>query len=188
MPSCTAVRSATAFAAFAVFAWAWHSSSYHRHTRAACHRRIFTSVNQYFPGVKLLAVPLHICQLDNLCTTHGQCCSCRRTSYSVCSGPVKSLCFKRMQLLEAKFKLYVLLNGDTEQAAQKSVPHRDFYNVRKVSVRSSASFFATCDQGEASYLLSLATSLHIHEEHCTVRVRRPAFEQVRTSVHAESVC
>eukprot|EP00904_Undaria_pinnatifida_P003061 jgi/Undpi1/12756/HiC_scaffold_6.g02424.m1 len=47
-------------------------------------------------------------------------------------GPVKSLCFKRMQLLEARFNLHVLLNQEAEQAAQKSVPHRDFYNVRKV--------------------------------------------------------
>lgn len=48
------------------------------------------------------------------------------------SGPVKSLCYKRMQLLEAKFKLHVLLNQEAELSAQKSVPHRDFYNVRKV--------------------------------------------------------
>lgn len=48
------------------------------------------------------------------------------------AGPVKSLCFKRMQLLEARFNLHVMLNQDAEQAAQKSVPHRDFYNVRKV--------------------------------------------------------
>lgn len=47
-------------------------------------------------------------------------------------GPVKSLCFKRLQLLEARFNLHVLLNHDAELAAQKSVPHRDFYNVRKV--------------------------------------------------------
>lgn len=49
-----------------------------------------------------------------------------------CTGPVKSLCFKRMQLLEARFNLHVLLNLEAELAAQKSVPHRDFYNVRKV--------------------------------------------------------
>ncbi|CAN0563647.1 unnamed protein product, partial [Ectocarpus sp. 12 AP-2014] len=48
------------------------------------------------------------------------------------SGPVKSLCFKRLQLLEARFNLHVLLNQEAELAAQKSVPHRDFYNVRKV--------------------------------------------------------
>lgn len=48
------------------------------------------------------------------------------------SGPVKSQAFKRLQLLEARFNLHVLLNGDKELAAQKCVPHRDFYNTRKV--------------------------------------------------------
>lgn len=48
------------------------------------------------------------------------------------SGPAKSIAFKRLQLLEARFQLHQLLNGDRELAAQKSVPHRDFYNIRKV--------------------------------------------------------
>lgn len=54
------------------------------------------------------------------------------------TGPVRSLCFKRLQLLEARFNLHVLLNQDAELAAQKSVPHRDFYNVRKVRLSSEA--------------------------------------------------
>lgn len=54
------------------------------------------------------------------------------TLSSARTGPVKSLCFKRLQLLEARFNLHVLLNQEAELAAQKSVPHRDFYNVRKV--------------------------------------------------------
>ncbi|CAN0031001.1 unnamed protein product, partial [Phaeothamnion confervicola] len=48
------------------------------------------------------------------------------------SGGVKSTAFRRLQLLEARFNLHVLLNGEKELAAQKSVPHRDFYNIRKV--------------------------------------------------------
>lgn len=36
-------------------------------------------------------------------------------------------------LLEQKFNLHVMLNADKEFLAQKSAPHRDFYNVRKVS-------------------------------------------------------
>ncbi|KAG6942493.1 hypothetical protein JG688_00018089, partial [Phytophthora aleatoria] len=47
-------------------------------------------------------------------------------------GPVKTLAFKRLQLLEARFNLHSLLNSDRELVAQKAVPHRDFYNVRKV--------------------------------------------------------
>ena len=37
-------------------------------------------------------------------------------------------------LLEQKFRLHQQLNADKEFLAQKSAPHRDFYNVRKVPV------------------------------------------------------
>ena len=47
-------------------------------------------------------------------------------------GPVKSFAYKRLQVLEERFNLHVMLNAEVEQQAQKSVPHRDFYNVRKV--------------------------------------------------------
>ncbi len=47
-------------------------------------------------------------------------------------GPAKSLCHHRLMLLEQKFRLHQQLNADKEFLAQKSAPHRDFYNVRKV--------------------------------------------------------
>ncbi|KAI1821107.1 hypothetical protein F4861DRAFT_520504 [Xylaria intraflava] len=47
-------------------------------------------------------------------------------------GPGKSFAFRRLQYLEGKFKLYTLLNEYQETADTKRVPHRDFYNVRKV--------------------------------------------------------
>jgi AMP deaminase len=47
-------------------------------------------------------------------------------------GPSKSFAFRRLQYLEGKFNLYVLLNEYQEMADCKKVPHRDFYNVRKV--------------------------------------------------------
>ena len=47
-------------------------------------------------------------------------------------GPSKSFAFRRLQYLEGKFNLYVLLNEYQEIADSKRVPHRDFYNVRKV--------------------------------------------------------
>ncbi|KAL3961579.1 hypothetical protein ACCO45_003102 [Purpureocillium lilacinum] len=47
-------------------------------------------------------------------------------------GPSKSFAFRRLQYLEAKFNLYALLNEYQETADSKKVPHRDFYNVRKV--------------------------------------------------------
>ncbi|KAI0204687.1 hypothetical protein F4808DRAFT_411745 [Astrocystis sublimbata] len=48
------------------------------------------------------------------------------------NGPSKSFAFRRLQYLEGKFKLYALLNEYQETADTKKVPHRDFYNVRKV--------------------------------------------------------
>ncbi|MCJ1287966.1 AMP deaminase [Xylographa opegraphella] len=47
-------------------------------------------------------------------------------------GPTKSFSFRRLQYLEGKFNLYFLLNEYQETADTKRVPHRDFYNVRKV--------------------------------------------------------
>ena len=47
-------------------------------------------------------------------------------------GPAKSFAFKRLSYLEGKFQLHALLNEYQEMADSKKVPHRDFYNVRKV--------------------------------------------------------
>ena len=48
------------------------------------------------------------------------------------SGPVTSYSFKQLEYLASKFQLHCLLNSTRELDAQKSVPHRDFYNIRKV--------------------------------------------------------
>ncbi|CED82234.1 amp deaminase [Phaffia rhodozyma] len=51
----------------------------------------------------------------------------------VCSdGPAKSFAFRRLKYLGSKWNLYTLLNEYQELADMKRVPHRDFYNVRKV--------------------------------------------------------
>ncbi|KAJ3341700.1 AMP deaminase [Gonapodya sp. JEL0774] len=47
-------------------------------------------------------------------------------------GPMKSFAFRRLRFLESKFQMYTLLNDYQELADSKRVPHRDFYNVRKV--------------------------------------------------------
>lgn len=44
-------------------------------------------------------------------------------------GPVTTYSYKRIQVLEERFNLHEMLNSDREQAIQKTVPHRDFYNV-----------------------------------------------------------
>ncbi|XP_038882173.1 AMP deaminase [Benincasa hispida] len=48
------------------------------------------------------------------------------------AGNIRTLCHHRLNLLEQKFNLHLMLNADKEFLAQKSAPHRDFYNVRKV--------------------------------------------------------
>ncbi|KAJ3291268.1 AMP deaminase [Borealophlyctis nickersoniae] len=50
----------------------------------------------------------------------------------ISDGPTKSFAFRRLRYLESKFNMYVLLNEYQEMADTKRVPHRDFYNVRKV--------------------------------------------------------
>jgi len=44
----------------------------------------------------------------------------------------KSFCYRRLNYLSSKYQLHVLLNELRESVSQKAVPHRDFYNVRKV--------------------------------------------------------
>ncbi|KAG8214502.1 AMP deaminase [Butyriboletus roseoflavus] len=50
----------------------------------------------------------------------------------ISDGPTKSIAYRRLKYLASKFEMYSLLNESQELAAMKSVPHRDFYNVRKV--------------------------------------------------------
>lgn len=59
----------------------------------------------------------------------------------ISDGPVKSFAWRRLKYLESKWNLYFLLNEYRELADMKRVPHRDFYNVRKVDthVHHSAS-------------------------------------------------
>lgn len=54
-------------------------------------------------------------------------------------GPVKSFTFRRLYYLESRFNLHEMLNEHKELKAQKLVPHRDFYNVRKVDTHVHAS-------------------------------------------------
>ncbi|XP_027051415.1 AMP deaminase 2 [Pocillopora verrucosa] len=47
-------------------------------------------------------------------------------------GPIKSFAHRRLKYLDSRHSLHSLLNENRELAAMKDVPHRDFYNVRKV--------------------------------------------------------
>ncbi|ETW81907.1 hypothetical protein HETIRDRAFT_475429 [Heterobasidion irregulare TC 32-1] len=50
----------------------------------------------------------------------------------ISDGPAKSFAFRRLQYLLGKFTMHSLLNEFHELTEMKQVPHRDFYNVRKV--------------------------------------------------------
>jgi AMP deaminase len=50
----------------------------------------------------------------------------------VSNGDFSSFAYRRLQLFQARFQLHQMLNGEEEKVIQKTVPHRDFYNVRKV--------------------------------------------------------
>lgn len=45
---------------------------------------------------------------------------------------MKTVAYRRLELLQARFHLHRQLNADKERGEEKSNPHRDFYNVRKV--------------------------------------------------------
>ncbi|KAL3886679.1 hypothetical protein ACJMK2_026658 [Sinanodonta woodiana] len=57
----------------------------------------------------------------------------------ISDGPLKSFSYRRLSYLSARFQLHVLLNELKESAAQREVPHRDFYNIRKVDTHVHAS-------------------------------------------------
>lgn len=46
----------------------------------------------------------------------------------------RSLAYRRLVLLQERFNMHIILNEDEERLSQIRVPHRDFYNVRKVDV------------------------------------------------------
>jgi len=75
---------------------------------------------------------------------------------SVYSGPMSSYSFKRLELLSARFELHVLLNDTRELDVQKSVPHRDFYNIRKVDTRKLLFLF------DCFYLLLLVLQYFLY--------------------------
>ncbi|XP_076800140.1 AMP deaminase 2-like isoform X2 [Clavelina lepadiformis] len=57
----------------------------------------------------------------------------------IVNGPLKTFCYRRLSFLSSKFQLHALLNETKELASQKEVPHRDFYNCRKVDTHIHAS-------------------------------------------------
>lgn len=56
----------------------------------------------------------------------------------ISDGPLKSFCYRRLSYLTNKFSMHISLNEMKELHAQKSVPHRDFYNIHKVDTHVHA--------------------------------------------------
>uniref|UniRef100_A0A673CFI0 AMP deaminase n=2 Tax=Sphaeramia orbicularis TaxID=375764 RepID=A0A673CFI0_9TELE len=56
----------------------------------------------------------------------------------IADGPTKTYCHRRLNFLCSKFYLHEMLNEMAELKELKSVPHRDFYNVRKVDTHIHA--------------------------------------------------
>ncbi|XP_065117582.1 AMP deaminase 3 isoform X1 [Paramisgurnus dabryanus] len=56
----------------------------------------------------------------------------------IIDGPTKTYCHRRLNFLGSKFYLHEMLNEMAELKELKSVPHRDFYNVRKVDTHIHA--------------------------------------------------
>ncbi|KAF6785372.1 AMP deaminase [Colletotrichum sojae] len=84
--------------------------------------QVFENVDTEAAGIPLIRVPTireFYMDLDQILSISSD-------------GPSKSFAFRRLQYLEGKFNLYALLNEYQETADSKKVPHRDFYNVRKV--------------------------------------------------------
>jgi len=69
---------------------------------------------------------------------------CEYISSVIVDGPTKTLAFRRLRYLEAQFSLFQLLNEAKESEEQKGVPHRDFYNVRKVDTHVHHSACMNC--------------------------------------------
>ena len=81
--------------------------------------QVFDSVEDQSPAIKVPTIREFYMDLESILNVSSD-------------GPSKSFAFRRLQYLEGKFNLYVLLNEYQETADSKKVPHRDFYNVRKV--------------------------------------------------------
>ncbi|KAM9377930.1 AMP deaminase 3-like [Pholidichthys leucotaenia] len=56
----------------------------------------------------------------------------------IADGPTKTYCHRRLNFLDSKFYLHEMLNEMAELKELKRVPHRDFYNVRKVDTHIHA--------------------------------------------------
>ncbi|XP_063862391.1 AMP deaminase 2-like isoform X3 [Scylla paramamosain] len=99
----------------------------------------------------------------------------------IANGPVKSFCYRRLQYLSSKFQLHVLLNEMRELTAQKAVPHRDFYNIRKVDTHIHA---ASCmNQKHLLRFIKKAMKTHPDEIVCCSKDNKMTLAEVFASMN-----
>lgn len=131
-----------------------------------CNRTLFISYQYVF-----------LCEINN------------SNSYTVCIIFRKSFCFRRLSYLSAKFQLHVLLNELKESAAQRAVPHRDFYNIRKVFFAQKSlgmnilymKWFGFCRQ--ESYIIS---NVQVQKFGLVLFTTIPDFEVA--NLHVQATC
>ncbi|XP_045537933.1 AMP deaminase 2 [Papilio machaon] len=101
----------------------------------------------------------------------------------ITDGPLSSFCFRRLCYLFSKFKMHVLLNEIHEQALQKAVPHRDFYNIRKVDTHIHA---ASC-MNQKHLLRFMKRALRQRPSEVVAktgaRTLKSVFEEMRLDAH-----
>ncbi|XP_047641054.1 AMP deaminase 2 isoform X5 [Phacochoerus africanus] len=107
----------------------------------------------------------------------------------IINGPIKSFCYRRLQYLSSKFQMHVLLNEMKELAAQKKVPHRDFYNIRKVDTHIHAS--SCMNQKHLLRFIKRAMKRHleeiVHVEQGREQTLREVFESLNLTAYDLSV-
>ncbi|KAM4700783.1 AMP deaminase 2 isoform 2-T3 [Discoglossus pictus] len=107
----------------------------------------------------------------------------------IINGPIKSFCYRRLQYLSSRFQMHVLLNEMKELAAQKKVPHRDFYNIRKVDTHIHA---ASC-MNQKHLLRFIKRTMKknsdeiVHEERGKEQTLREVFQSMNLSAYDLSV-
>ncbi|XP_058064245.1 AMP deaminase 2 isoform X2 [Anopheles bellator] len=96
--------------------------------------RAVNGVFEVFPSAdaSVESLPYHYPRLPDFVQDMQMMCT------MIADGPLKSFCYRRLSYLYSKFQLHVLLNELRELASQKAVPHRDFYNIRKVDTHIHA--------------------------------------------------
>ncbi|XP_061576870.1 AMP deaminase 3-like [Cololabis saira] len=101
----------------------------------------------------------------------------------IADGPTKSYCHRRLNFLASKFYLHEMLNEMAELKELKCVPHRDFYNVRKVDTHIHA---AAC-MNQKHLLKFIKTTYHTEADRVVLEKggQKVTLKQVFENLHMD---